>query len=198
MHAALGLRAHSGWAAAVLVGGTLERPVVLDRRRLVLADVDALAGSMQPYHAMEGRAPAETVKMLARFVGDVQARASDELRRVEESARAEGHRVAACGLLIAAGRALPELSSILASHALIHTADGLHFRGALERAAAELGWTLSKIPERDVETRAAGVSHEKPERMKARIAALGKGLGPPWTADQKLAALAGLLALAAL
>lgn len=196
MKAAVGLRVHSGWAAAVVVAGTLDEPVVLDRRRLVLADESTLEGSKQPYHAMEGRAAAETVTMQARFVADARARAGEELRKVEETARAAGTSVAACRLLVASGRALPELRAILASHALIHTADGVHFRDALAAAAGALGWTLSKIRERDVEARAAEESGVPPERLRSRIAALGKELGPPWTADQKLAALAGWLALA--
>ena len=198
MRAALGLRAHSGWAAATVVAGTLDEPVVLDRRRLILADEAALAGSKQPYHAMEGRKTSEAEAMRDRFVADAKERAAEELRRVNETARAAGGSVAACGLLVASGRALPELSAILASHALIHTADGVHFRGALEHASSALGWALSKIPERDVTARAAGLSSERPERLAARIAALGKQLGPPWPADQKHAALAGLLALGSL
>ncbi len=39
---------------------------------------------------------------------------------------------------------------------------------------------------------AAGVPQDV---LRNRIAGLGKALGPPWTQDQKLAALAGLLAL---
>lgn len=196
MQAALGLRAHSGWAAAVLVTGSFENPTVLDRRRLVLADQNELAGAKQPYHAMEGRRGADAERMRARFVADASGRAAGELRKVEEAARAAGTTVGRCGLLVASERPLPELLRILASHALIHTADGVHFRFALERAASDLGWIVSKIPERDVETRAAGISGDRPERLKARIAALGKTLGPPWTADQKVATLAALLALA--
>ena len=37
-HAALGLRAHSGWAALVAVAGTRGAPAVIDRRRIELAD----------------------------------------------------------------------------------------------------------------------------------------------------------------
>ena len=36
--AALGLRAHSGWAALVAVGGGPASPQVLDRRRIEMAD----------------------------------------------------------------------------------------------------------------------------------------------------------------
>lgn len=38
MRAALGLRAHSGWAALVAAGGYGEAPIVMDRRRISLAE----------------------------------------------------------------------------------------------------------------------------------------------------------------
>jgi hypothetical protein len=36
----------------------------------------------------------------------------------------------------------------------------------------------------------------QPPALKRRIAELGKGLGPPWSQDEKFAALAGWLTLA--
>jgi len=37
---------------------------------------------------------------------------------------------------------------------------------------------------------------KRPEFLSSKIAALGKSLGPPWTADEKLAALSAWLVLA--
>ena len=45
-----GFRAHSGWAAMVAVAGTILAPLVIERRRVVIAD-PSMAGSKQPYHA---------------------------------------------------------------------------------------------------------------------------------------------------
>jgi len=42
--------------------------------------------------------------------------------------RGKGYRPVGSALLLASGRPLPKLETILASHALIHTADGEHFR----------------------------------------------------------------------
>ena len=100
------------------------------------------------------------------------------------------------GLLLASGRPLPGLAKILASHALIHTADGVHFRDALTTAAKGLPLEVTAIPEREVEARTAAKAGVSAEEMRLRIVGLGKALGPPWTQDQKLAALAGLLTLA--
>jgi hypothetical protein len=53
IRAALGLRAHSGWAARVAMAGTARGPAVVERRRILTAD-PAIRGSKQPYHAAEG------------------------------------------------------------------------------------------------------------------------------------------------
>ena len=50
--AALGFRAHSGWAALVVVAGDPRAPEVVLRERIEMADPE-LPGSKQPYHAAE-------------------------------------------------------------------------------------------------------------------------------------------------
>jgi hypothetical protein len=197
MKAALGLRAHSGWTAAVVVAGPPASPAILDRRRLILADAAELEGSKQPYHAAEARGLPEAQRMIARCREDAERRAWEGLRATLEAAAAAGHRIECCGLLFASGRALPGLEKVLASHALIHTAEGEHFRGALTAAARRLSLSIAAVPEREVEARAAAAAGVSEKNLKTRIAGLGKTLGPPWTQDQKLAALAGLLALVA-
>src|SRR5215831_6697664 len=47
--AALGFRAHSGWAAMVAVSGPAPVPVVLDRCRVPLIE-PGVPGAAQPYH----------------------------------------------------------------------------------------------------------------------------------------------------
>lgn len=195
MRAALGLRVHSGWAAAVVVAGPLASPAVLDRRRLILADEESLPGSKQPFHSAEEREFSEARQLIASCVSDARRRAREELRSVLREARAEGQVVEACGLLVAAYRSLPDLSTILASHALIHTADGVHFRDALASAAESLSLKVVAIPDREAEVRASTAAGVSAEQLRTRVAGLGKALGPPWTQDQKLATLAALLAL---
>jgi hypothetical protein len=80
---------------------------------------------------------------------------------------------------------LPELAKILVSHPLLHTAEGVLFRDALLWAAKECGLPDCRVLEKDL----LGSSSLE------QISSLGKLIGPPWTQDQKLAALAGLEAL---
>jgi hypothetical protein len=135
--------------------------------------------------------------MIARYVDDAEGRAWDGLRKTLEASAAAGHRIGGCGLLLASGRPLPDLAQILTSHALIHTADGVHFRDALTSAATRLSLKVTAVREREVEAQAAEAAGISAETLKAQIARLGKALGSPWTQDEKLAALVGLLALVA-
>jgi hypothetical protein len=196
MKAALGLRVHSGWAAAVVVAGSPGKPVLLERRRLVLADPDALPGSKQPFHAAEPLEFADAERHVARCVADARGRADEELRSLLRAASAAGHELVGCGMLLSSERALPELSRILAAHPLIHTAEGAHFRDALAFAARALSLKVLGVPERDVESRAAAAARVSPNALRDRVAALGKTLGPPWTQDQKFATMAALVAFA--
>ena len=99
---------------------------------------------------------------------------------------------------MAAGRPLPALADILSSHALIHTAEGEFFRRCLREACEGQGIAVTGIRERDLDARANAVFGAAAARTQQRIAALGRSLGPPWTQDQKIAALAAWILLAEL
>ena len=98
---------------------------------------------------------------------------------------------------MASGRTLPSLEKILASHALIHTAEGEFFRAVVRNACEEAGLRVSPLPERELDERARKIFGDKASQIKQRVSGLGKRLGPPWTQDEKLASLAAILVLAA-
>src|SRR5512146_1057958 len=109
----LGLRAHSGWAAIVVVAGTLRSPEILLRRSIELAD-PKVPGSKQPYHAAEGEKLPKAEKIIGRCARDARrlaGRAFDEVLAGLEKGKCP---VIACGLLLASGRPLPGLEAILA------------------------------------------------------------------------------------
>jgi len=191
----LGLASHSGWAAAVLVGGSGTLPRLLARERLEITD-DTLAGSRQPYHHIESLPLGKAREELARFEGSAGRIAARALRGIVERARAGGTEPAAAGILDASGRSGSTLAAILASHALIHAAEGEHFRAALARGCEELGLRVTRIPRRELEGRAAAALGKSAEQLAATLRALGRGLGPPWGADQKTAALLAWMLLA--
>ena len=192
--AAVGFRAHSGWAAVVVVSGKLASPLVVDRRRIEIAD-PRIPGSKQPFHAAEGLPFKEAHRLIQRCTDSTDSLADRALRALVGDLEEKCYRVVGCGLLLASGRALPDLAAILASHALIHSAEGEMFREALVRASERCGLAVTKVRERELFETAAATLGTAADTIQRRLAELGRPLGPPWTQDQKLAALAGLLAL---
>lgn len=192
---ALGFRAHSGWAAMVAVAGTPREPEVILRRRIELSDRD-VPGSTMLYHAAEGMALGEAEQHIRRC-----RQASDEMaRQAFESVIGELSDMAlsirgAC-LLLASGRVLPDLSAILASHPLIHTAEGEFFRQRLRTACVERRIELCGIAEKELPARAVSTLSMPEDQINGLLAAIGRLIGPPWQVDQKLATLAAIVVLA--
>lgn len=193
--AAVGFRVHSGWAAAVVVCGTADAPVVVDRRKIQLVKIFSYT-FRQPYHTA-GKMPLQDA---VKFIRDVQSDATrlalSSLRALQKDVAEGDFKIVRGALLLASGRALPKLEQILASHALIHTADGELFRGSLRAACVQCDLPVEGIKEKELLAAASKILPVQPTVLKRRIAALGKALGPPWTQDEKFAALGAWLTLA--
>src|SRR5258708_3362655 len=71
--AVLGLRAHSGWAALVAVGGSAPAPEVVDCRRIEMADDPE---AKQPYHAAEELTLPKAAGLLERLSRKARERAA--------------------------------------------------------------------------------------------------------------------------
>jgi hypothetical protein len=193
--AAIGLRAHSGWAALVAIAGPSPSPSVLERRMIQLAD-PTIPGSKQPYHAAELLKFEDAEKLVTRCLERTYALAEDALGATLDALQKKGHTVNACGLLLASGRALPSLAGILASHAMIHAAEGELFRNALAHAGEQCGLAVLGVKERELFTRAERDLHFLTAAIEQQLAKLGRSMGPPWRQDEKYAALVAWLALA--
>src|SRR5215471_16477488 len=178
--AAIGVRSHSGWATLIAISGPLDAPQVLDRRRIELCDPRD-PHSKQPYHAAEPLEFAKAEKLVGRCIGSSQKLALQAVQAIVNGLEQQGHCVPAAGVLCASGRALPDLKAILASHALIHAAEGEMFRDVLVRACEQCGVSITKIREREVlETVASSVGLSE-VKLQEHLVTLGKQLGPPWT-----------------
>jgi len=99
-------------------------------------------------------------------------------------------------LLLASGRPLPGLAATLASHALIHTAEGEFFREAVAYAGQSIKLPIFRIKERELLGTAGAKFRVSSDELGRRLTELGKTLGPPWRQDEKYAALVASLALA--
>jgi hypothetical protein len=193
--AAIGARMHSGWGALVAVSNSAGTIEVIDRRRIVVTP-PGTPGVNQPYHFAENLALPEAEK----FIGSCFVASKDlalaAVRDVICKLHGRQYRVVGSAVLLASGRPLPPLAKILASHAAIHAAEGEFFRDVFSKACESLTVSVTGFRERDLDGCFHAAFGKTASQMKQQISTLGRSLGPPWTTDQKTAALAALLVLA--
>ncbi len=190
----LGFRTHSGWAALVAVAGPPRSPALVDRRRIELVDAGV---PWQPYHAPEKLDLPKAGELIRLCVRRARLLARQALRATIEDVRESGYDVVGCAILLASGRPATSLAATLASHALIHTAEGELFREALAHAGKHCRLPVVGVRERDLLARAHADLRVPAAVLRRRVTALGQLIGPPWRQDQKYAALVAWLALAA-
>jgi hypothetical protein len=184
--AALGFRAHSGWTALVALSVTQGEPQIFARQRLHLVDPFTYK-FRQPYHTAEKMPLDEARASISRVEAQAKRLAYRAIRELQETLQAQGYRLTRCGVVTASGRPLPSLPQILASHAIIHTADGELFRRALLHASNRCGLANATVKERELLSEASRVLQIKPDVLTRRIADLGRPLGAAWTQDEKFA-----------
>jgi hypothetical protein len=156
----------------VVVSGSETSPIVLERRRVELVD-ESLPS--QPYHAVAERG------MPGSVIDDVAHAAHAAAARALQSLTGAGAVGVVAGL-----RNIPEnLDRILASHALLHAAEGQLFERAVIEAADDAGLLVHVVEPRSI-------------RVPAAVEGLRRSIGAPWQKDHKWAATAALAALAAL
>ena len=173
---ALGWRSHSGWAVMVVVREPASSPSVLARRRIELVGESL---PRQPYHAIVESAL--SMREACALIARVEKMSAAAAAAATEAALRE-FAVAAVGV-VGRNRSVPDdLERILASHALLHAAEGQMFELALVDSATQLDLPVSVL---------------EPGRIAVRhdLQLMGKVLGPPWQKDHQLAAAAALAAL---
>jgi hypothetical protein len=198
--AALGVRMHSGWGVLVAVSGDANSLEVTDRRRIVTTD-PTIPGANQPYHyaarlALREPGLPQSERYLANCADVSERLAFAAVDEVFRELDARHYRIVGAAVLLASGRPLPSLAKILASHPLIHTAEGEFFRHAVSKACERLKIPVTTIRERELEEQAKTAFGNAASRVQRRISTLGSSIGPPWTKDHKAAALAASVILA--
>lgn len=193
---AIGVRMHSGWGVVVCISGSSSAPEIVDRRRIVIIE-PAMAGSKQPFHFVQSLGLEEAERHIQKCAAVSQRLAVKAISEVLDAATARNYRMVGCAMLLASGRALPSLSKILASHALVHTAEGEFFRKAVREACEQCCVPVVGIRERELDDRVDLTFGKTAARLRQHISNLGKTVGSPWTRDEKTAALAGLIVCAA-
>jgi hypothetical protein len=192
MKVAFGMKAHSGWAALVVVGIRDGEFVVVDRRRVELVEEE---WAKQPYHAAEEMKGAEARDLVNRGIDAARRIAVSEMRAAVNREKERKNDVIACAVLT--GNSMPDWSveEILSVHFRMHKAEGVLFRDVLARATETCGLRLVAITEKQLMKHADAALGITESALVRNVAALGKVVGPPWGKDQKDSALAAMVAL---
>jgi hypothetical protein len=192
--ATVGFRVHSGWASLIAVALEKNQPIILLRQRPHLVATFTYA-YRQPYHTAEKMTLDEARTFLQQQRVEARRLALQAIRAAQTEVAQQGYKLSRAALLLASGRALPELPKILTSHSIIHTADGEFFREAILHACKRMKLTMNPIKERELLATASATLRRKPAALTKFLTNLGKPLGSPWTTDEKFATLAAWLAL---
>ena len=191
-NAAFGIRMHSSWGVLVCISGNVSTPEIVDRRRIVVVE-PTMEGAKQPYHFAETLPLEEAERHLQKCAAVSERLALTAMREMLEAVNARNYRIVGCAILLASGRALPALPSILASHALVHAAEGEFFRKVAREACERCGIPVVGFRERELDERASATFGNAGIGVRQRISDLRSIVGSPWTQDEKTAALAGLM-----
>ena len=165
------------------------------RRQRVAITAPGTRGGNQPYHFAKSLELPEAEKFLEDYFVASKRLALAAVRDLVGGLGGQC-RVVGSAVLLASGRPLPPLAKILASHALIHAAEGEFFREAFSKACEDLNLAVTGFRERELDQCVLTTFGKAAAQTQRQISTLGRFLGPPWTKDQKTAALAALLVLA--
>ncbi len=192
MRVAFGMKAHSGWAATVVLGASDGKLVIVDRQRIELVEEE---WAKQPYHAAEELPLDEAHILVKRGVDSARKKAIREIKTMVSRETKRKNQIAGCGVLV--GNPMPEWSvdEILAVHFRMHKAEGVLFRDTLIMAARACGLTTLAISEKQLMNEARKALGKSEASIVNELSILGKAAGPPWGKDQKEAALAAMIAL---
>lgn len=191
MRVAIGLKARTGRATLVAIGGDLDEPRFIERSQIQLLPDGAFA----PYHAAKELEAAEARESVRHSIASAHGLAASGIRRAAERLTEPGDEFCGCTVLVGTGMPKWSTDEILAVHVRMHKAEGELFRDALVAGARACGLRVTTLPDKsalDDATRLLGLTRS---RLDAHLAALGRAAGPPWGKDQKEAAAAALVAL---
>jgi len=186
--AALGIRVKSGWAVAILIGGSVRSPQLRDSCLINLSDPRDPA-MRQPYHAAMGRLETNAQELKRRTQSIRRTTAKSVVALLQ---RYVDYKIWTAGLVVGS---VIDPDSIANPHIRAHALEGRLFRMTLE-AALQSRWIRCAIfTERDAYASAAKTLRKSTAQIKYTVTNLGRSANGPWRAEQKLAALAAWASL---
>ncbi|HET6889770.1 MAG TPA: hypothetical protein VFH31_01605 [Pyrinomonadaceae bacterium] len=190
-NAAIGLKAKTGRAIAVVLSGPINAPQLVSRSELNLTDPHVPA-TFQPYHEVMELPWDESLKNVKPFVRAIEKVSTKALAGLIHELKAQGLMVIGVAVVGSQDR---DLSKIGNYHIRAHAAEGMLFRQVLEHAAQS-----NKLPHRTFQEKTLGTQATTELRVTVaqlnnRLKSIGQSAGAPWRTDQRTAATAAWLVL---
>ncbi|HEX7721057.1 MAG TPA: hypothetical protein VF397_02790 [Pyrinomonadaceae bacterium] len=190
----IGLRAKTGRAIAVVLGGPLETPVVLLKTEIKLVD-PKVPGTAQPYHEVMDLRWEESQREVRKYAAAIERTAQKALAKLIEEQRTKGLKIAGVGIVGAPDRDLARIGN---PHIRAHAGEGVLFRRVLDLAAQSNGLKWQVFSDRNFDETIAAKLGVKHLPVKQSLSDLGRAIPPPWRADEKQAAMAAWFVLSGL
>jgi hypothetical protein len=194
MATAIGFRLHTGWAVLVAVAGEPGGLELLLRRRIELLP----PGDSVPrfvYHEASKLPASQAAELIRRAEAASREAARIAVRDALNHLRSLDLVVTAAGTPSGSRPVPRDLSTVLRSHPMIHTAEGALFQQAVVSACKGCGLEVTSVREREVWFNAATKWGLKEAGLRKQVDSLRKSVGAPWGTDQKIATAFALLAL---
>jgi hypothetical protein len=187
---ALGFRVKSGWAAAVMLSGSVVAPELRDVRRIQLSD-PRLPETQQPYHASMGKLETDANK-ITRRIAVIRKFSRRSIAILFSNYRHEGFTIRRAGIVV--GSQI-DPASISNPHIRAHALEGQLFRLVLEECLCAHDVSTHLLLERNAYVQAAMKLRLTHSSVRDAVARLGRRTQAPWRAEEKIAAVAAWLEL---
>ena len=188
---AVGLRAKTGRAIAVVLGGSPDSPLVIAKTEIKLRD-PKIPATGQPYHHVMDLPIEEWPRAVEKSARAIEKLAIKALAKLMKEQIANGTKVHAVGIVGAKDRDLMRIGN---PHIRAHAAEGILFRRVLDDAARANKLSFCSFAEREFEQILKQGLGARSSSIKRKLDEATRSLPPPWRADEKLAAIAAWLAL---
>ena len=188
---AIGLRAKTARAIAVVLGGPAGAPVVLHKTEIKLMDPKVPA-TAQPYHVIMDMPGPQWPKAVSKSAQAIERVAAKALAKMIKELEANGNKVTGVGVVGAPDRDLARIGN---PHIRAHAGEGILFRRVLEVGAEANRLKWRSFSDRDFDQAAAAVVGGDYSKMKRKVDDLRQSVSAPWRADEKQAAMAAWVVL---
>jgi hypothetical protein len=164
---------------------------VLTRLQVPLCDAGD-PDARQPYHVVTEQDEARGMILVRQTMKDATDLATRATRQLMKAAEEENRRVRAAGVVVGSD---VDPASLRSLHVRAHALEGRLYREAVEAGLTACGLGRHVLVERDAVVQAAALIGKDPSELKVSLNALGKAVGKPWGAHEKMAAIAAWVAL---